>query len=117
MNKFFGLSAAATTLLVLSACVSQPTTTTALKNINYEVTGVGKTQLDAKTNAINVAKQKCGADASPVVITEHSNYQGVLNETTGKVLQKANTVVDKIKGSESDKHAADYQTIFVIQCR
>lgn len=111
------------TALVLSACASQPTTSLAIQNINseYEVTGLGKSQVIAKNNAITAANKTCGSKAAPVLVNEKSSYngafKGVVNEKTGQVIQAAADVIGGLAGKSAGlSRDDDYQTVLTFKC-
>ena len=121
--KFATLCVTATAL-VLSACASQPTTSLAIQNINneYEVTGLGKSQVIAKNNAITAANKTCGSKASPILVNEQSSYngalKGVVNEKTGQVIQAAADVIGGLAGKATGlSRDDDYQTVLTFTCR
>src|SRR5690606_22723616 len=68
MNKVFALSSTVAVALALTACASNPTTSLAIQKQNnqYEVTGVGKSNLISKNNAITAANNTCGKKATAV---------------------------------------------------
>ncbi|MCU4412630.1 hypothetical protein KTH71_01010 [Acinetobacter sp. WU_MDCI_Axc73] len=109
--------------LLLTACASNPTSTAAIQKENnqFEVTGVGKTNLIAKNNAIDAANKTCKRSTA-IVIDEKTNYNGVLkgvvDEETGKMVEAAASVI----GSLSGKNASlakddDYQTTLTFYCK
>lgn len=111
------------TALVLSACASQPTTSLAIQNINneYEVTGLGKSQVIAKNNAITAANKTCGSKAAPILVNEKSSYngafKGVVNEKTGQVIQAAADVIGGLGGKSIGlSRDDDYQTVLTFKC-
>ena len=110
--------------LVLGACASTPNHTLAVQKPNnqYEVTGIGKTNLIAKNNAINAANQTCDSKAAPVVVDEKTTYQGVLkdlvDEETGKMVQAASGVIGIFTGKSTDlSRDDDYQTTLTFYCK
>ncbi|NNG83052.1 hypothetical protein [Acinetobacter sp. ANC 5378] len=124
MNKFFLLSSTVAVALALTACTSNPTTSLAIQKQNnqYEVTGVGKSNLISKNNAITAANNTCGKKATPVVIDEKTAYngalKGVVDEKTGQMIQAATSVLGTIAGkSGSLARDDDYQTVLTFTCR
>lgn len=111
--------------LGLTACASTPTNTLAIQKENnqYEVTGVGKTNLIAKNNAISAAQKTCTRNTSPIVVDEKTAYQGVLkgvvDEQTGKLVEAAAGVIGTIKGKNASLLAKDddYQTTLTFYCK
>lgn len=60
------------------------------ENNQYEVTGIGKTSLIAKNNAVSAAQKTCTRNTSPVVVDENrisGVLKGVVDEQTGKWLR------------------------------
>ena len=111
------------TALVLSACASQPTTSLAIQNINneYEVMGLGKSQVIAKNNAITAANKTCGSKAVPILVNEKSSYngafKGVVNEKTGQVIQAAADMIGGLAGKSAGlSRDDDYQTVLTFKC-
>ncbi len=110
--------------IALSACTSTPNRTLAIQKPNnqYEVTGIGRTNLIAKNNAISAANQTCGNNAAPIVVDEKTEYQGVLkgviDEETGKMVQAASGVIGIFTGNSTDlSRNEDYQTTLTFYCK
>lgn len=124
MKKLTAILALSTTALFLTACASNPTQTLAIQKAGnqYEVTGLGKTQIIAKNNAIVAANNTCGKKATPVVNNEKTEYngalKGVVDEETGKMITAAagvlGSVIGKSNGIEKD---TDYQTTLTFSCK
>lgn len=124
MKKSFILASTTALTVLLGACASTPNHTLAIQKPNnqYEVTGVGKTNLIAKNNAINAAHQTCGSRATPVVVDEKTTYNGVLkdlvDEETGKMVQAASGVIGIFTGNNTDlSRNDDYQTTLTFYCK
>ena len=81
MNKALVMSLIGGLAIGLTACASTPTNTLAIQKENnqYEVTGIGKTNLISKNNAISAAQKTCTRNTSPVVVDEKTAYQGVFS--------------------------------------
>jgi hypothetical protein len=110
--------------LLLTACASNPTTSLAIQKENnvLEVTGVGKTQIIAKNNAISAANKACGSRSAPIVIDEKNTYnsalKGVVDEQTGQLIQAAATVLGTITGTKTGIETdQDYQTTLDFRCQ
>jgi hypothetical protein len=109
---------------VLSACSTTPTNNTTIiqkPNNQFEVTGLGKSELIAKNNAANAANKSCGKLAA-IVLNEKTTYngvlQGVVDPQTGKLIQAATNVLGKISGTNTDiSNDDDYQTTLTFQCQ
>ncbi len=110
--------------ILLSACASTPSKSLAIQKPNnqYEVTAVGKTSLTAKNNAIAAANSTCGKNATPIVVDEKQEYNGVLkgvvDEKTGQMIQAAAGVLGSITGNNGNiSKDDDYQTVLTFTCR
>ena len=118
MNSLGGLA------LGLTACASTPTNTLAIQKENnqYEVTGIGKTSLIAKNNAVSAAQKTCTRNTSAVVVDEKTAYQGVLkgvvDEQTGKMVEAAAGVIGTLTGKNASlAKDDDYQTTLTFYCK
>lgn len=123
-NKTVAIVSTLSSTVLLAACTSTPTKSLAIQKPNnqYEVTAVGKTSLAAKNNAIAAANSTCGKNATPVVVDEKQEYNGVLkgvvDEKTGQMIQAAAGVLGTITGnSGSISKDDDYQTVLTFSCR
>ncbi|MEN8992191.1 MULTISPECIES: hypothetical protein [unclassified Acinetobacter] len=123
-NKTVAMVSTLSATVLLAACTSTPTKSLAIQKPNnqYEVTAVGKTSLAAKNNAIAAANSTCGKNATPVVVDEKQEYNGVLkgvvDEKTGQMIQAAAGVLGTITGnSGSISKDDDYQTVLTFSCR
>ena len=124
MKNIFLVSSSMIIGLALTACASTPTTSLAIQKANnqYEVTGIGKSNLIAKNNAITAANKTCGKKATPVVIDEQTAYHGalknVVDEQTGQMIQAAASVIGSLSGKNTDlARDEDYQTVLNFSCR
>ncbi|WP_445117060.1 hypothetical protein [Acinetobacter sp. WZC-1] len=123
MNQISGLTVLLTTL-TLAACASTQTQTLAIQKTDnqYEITGLGKSQIIAKNNAIAAANNTCGKKATPVVSDEKSEYsgalKGVVDEKTGQMIHAAAGVLGSVLGRDTgvDKDT-DYQTTLTFSCK
>ena len=124
MKKLTAILALSTTALFLTACASNPTQTLAIQKADnqYEVTGIGKTNLIAKNNAISAAQKTCTKKTAPVVVDEKTAYQGVLkgvvDDETGKLVEAAAGVIGTITGRNTSlAKDDDYQTTLTFYCK
>ena len=124
MKKTYAVVTALSAGILMTACTSTPTKTLAVQKPNnqYEVTAVGKTSIAAKNNAIAAANSTCGKNASPIVVDEKQEYNGVLkgvvDEKTGQMIQAAAGVLGTITGnSGSISKDDDYQTVLTFTCQ
>ncbi|WOE42897.1 hypothetical protein [Acinetobacter chinensis] len=124
MKKLLSLTAVLTTALILTACASNPTSSLAIQKENnqFEVTGVGKSNLIAKNNAVEAANKTCGNKATAVITDEKTEYngalKGVVDEKTGQMIQAAAGVLGSITGKSTGLNSdEDYQTILNFYCK
>ncbi|MFG0588330.1 hypothetical protein ACF8D3_09920 [Acinetobacter sp. YQ_14] len=124
MKKTLMMSVLGGLALGLTACASTPTNTIAIQKENnqYEVTGIGKTNLISKNNAVSAAQKTCTKNTSPVVVDEKTTYQGVLNgvvdEQTGKMVEAAAGVIGTLTGKNASlAKDDDYQTTLTFYCK
>ena len=124
MKKLSVILTLSTAALFLTACASNPTQSLAIQKADnqYEVTGLGKSQIIAKNNAVNAANKTCGKKASPVVSNEKTDYngalKGVLDEETGKMITAAAGVLGSVMGkSNGIEKDTDYQTTLTFSCK
>lgn len=69
MKKIILASALSSVVLLLGACATTPKNTLAVQKENnqFEVTGIGKTNLIAKNNAITAAQKTCSKILRPLL--------------------------------------------------
>ena len=124
MKKLSVILTLSTAALFLTACASNPTQSLAIQKADnqYEVTGLGKTQIIAKNNAVNAANKTCGKKATAVVSNEKTDYngalKGVVDEETGKMITAAAGVLGSVMGkSNAIEKDTDYQTTLTFSCK
>ena len=124
MKHVFALASTVAVALALTACASNPTTSLAIQKENnqYEVTGIGKSSLISKNNAITAANNACGKKATPVIVNEKTEYngalKGVFDEKTGQMIQSAADVIGSIAGTNTSiAKDTDYQTVLTFYCK
>lgn len=124
MKKISAIVCLSSIVMTLAACTSTPTKTLAIQNANnqYEITGLGKTQVIAKNNAINAANSTCGKKAAPILVNEKSEYsgalKGVFDEKTGKMITAAAGVLGSVIGTNNTiEKDTDYQTTLTFTCK
>lgn len=112
------------TCLLLSGCANTPTQSLVYQNANneYEVTGVGRTELTAKNNAIAAANQTCGSGKIVVVTQTQNSFNGVLkgvvDEETGRMVNAAAGVLGVFTGQNANlSREDDYQTQLNFRCK
>lgn len=124
MKKIFSLGTIVIAALTLTACASTPTQSLAIQKENnqYEVTGVGKSALIAKNNAIAAANNTCGKKAAPVLHDEKTLYRGalsgVVSEQTGQLINAAAGVLSSTLGTKNSlEKDTDYESVLIFSCR
>lgn len=124
MKKNLVLSLIGGLALGLTACASTPTNTLAVQKENnqYEVTGIGKTSLISKNNAISAAQKTCTRNTSAVVVDEKVAYQGVLkgvvDEQTGRMVEAAAGMIGTMTGTKASlSKDDDYLTTLTFYCK
>lgn len=123
-NKKILAASAIFSAVFLSACTSNPTNSLAIQKENnvFEVTGLGKTQIIAKNNAVSAANKTCGTRSTPIVLDEKTTYsgalKGVVDEQTGQLIQAAATVLGNMTGTKTGINSdQDYQSILSFRCQ
>ena len=123
MNKILTLGTTALFTILLTACASTPTSSTVIQKENnqFEVTGLGKTNIVAKSNAIEAANKTC-KNSTPIVVSEKTEYngalKGVFDEKTGQMIQSAADVIGSIAGTNTSiAKDTDYQTVLTFYCK
>ena len=124
MNKTLILGSTLASALLLGACSSNPVNNTIAiqkPNNQYEVTGLGKSEVIAKNNAVLAANKTCGKSTT-IVLDEKTTYngalKGVVDEQTGKMIQAAAGILGTIAGKSADiSKDDDYQTVLTFQCQ
>ena len=109
--------------LGMTACTSNPTSTLAIQKENqqFEVTGLGKSAVISKNNAIIAANKTCGRSTA-IVSNEKTEYNGVLknvvDEKTGQTITAATEVIWGLLGKSSTlQKDDDYQTTLSFSCQ
>ena len=124
MKNSLTLSFTLIAALTLSACASSPTKSLAIQKDHnqYEVTGLGKSQIIAQNNAISAANSTCGKKEDPILIDEKSEYngalKGVVDEKTGQMITAAANVFGSVFGTNTAlEKDSDYQVTLTFSCR
>lgn len=103
----------------LTACQSTSTGPVITRaDSTYETTGLGKTKIIAQNNALASAKKQCGYK-NPVVLTDTTTYNGVIDERMGKVVEQGARVVGTILGTGTPNLSRDddYEYFIKFQCQ
>ena len=123
MKKISLIAVITSVTLVLTACATTPSQSLAIQKENnqFEVTGLGKSQMIAKNNAIIAANTACVNKATPIVADEKSEYngalKGVFDEETGKMITAAAGVIGSVMGKGGIEKDTDYQTTLTFTCK
>ena len=123
MKKIVAFSSLAVFAL-LTACATTPNNSLAIQKENnlYEVTGLGKSNIIAKNNAITAANKTCGKSHAPVLLDEKTEYngalKGVFDEKTGQMVSAAASVLGSVIGKNTTiEKDTDYQTVLTFTCK
>lgn len=111
---------AAICLAGLSACATTPTSSLAIQRENnqFQVTGIGKDKLTAQNNAVKAAQKTCTRSTAPVVTNEKVQYNGVLDENTGKVINQAGSIAGIFLGKDVNiSQDNDYNVTLDFYCK
>ena len=116
-NKTASLGACFATILTLSACQSTPSSPVIQRaNSIYETTGISDTKVKAQQNAIDSAQKTCRS--KQVIIVEDSvQYNGILNERTGRMVGQMGAVVGSIFGTGTPNLSRDDDYEYTISFR
>lgn len=111
------LSAILGTVSVLTACQTTPTAPVLQRpNHVFETTGLGKSKIAAQQSAISNAKQQCGYK-NPIILSDKVQYNGILDENMGRVVDRATTVVGGIFGKRTSiARDDDYEYTITFNC-
>jgi predicted lipoprotein with Yx(FWY)xxD motif len=123
-NSVLSIGTAVGLTILLSACASTPKNSLAIQKENnqFEVTGLGKTQIISKNNAVSAANKACGRSATPIIVEDKTQYQGalkgVVNEETGQIIQAAASILGSVTGVKTGiAQDEDYQTTLTFRCQ
>ncbi|MDX2372916.1 hypothetical protein ACTXGL_00855 [Psychrobacter sp. T6-6] len=116
-NKTASLGACFAAILTLSACQSTPSSPVIQRaNSIYETTGISDTKVKAQQNAIDSAQKTCRS--KQVIIVEDSvQYNGILNERTGRMVGQMGAVVGSIFGTGTPNLSRDDDYEYTISFR
>ena len=100
MKKLSAILTLTTTAIFLTACASNPTQSLAIQKADnqYEVTGLGKTQIIAKNNAVVAANKTCAKKATPVKAAKAEIKTALYVQFAGNEVTEAD-IIDKVKAA------------------
>lgn len=105
------------TVGMMVGCQTTPTTPVMQRaNQVYETTGFGSSKVKAQRMALANAKSTCGIK-SPIILTDKITYNGVLDERTDRVIQKAGQIATSVLGLGKASLASDEDYEFAITFR
>ncbi|WP_078306912.1 hypothetical protein [Moraxella lincolnii] len=105
------------TVGMMAGCQTTPTTPVMQRaNQVYETTGFGSSKVKAQRMALANAKSTCGIK-SPIILTDKITYNGVLDERTDRVIQKAGQIATSVLGLGKASLASDEDYEFAITFR
>lgn len=105
-------------LVGLTACQTAPTAPVLQRPNNiFETTGLGKSKIFAQQNAATNAKQQCGYK-NPIILSDKVQYNGVLDESMGRVVDKATSMVGGLFGKNASiARDDDYEYTITFNCQ
>lgn len=105
--------------VALSACQSTPSSPVIQRaNSIYETTGIADTKVKAQQNALTSAKSTCRSK-QVIIVEDKVNYNGILDERTGRMVGQAGAVIGSIFGTGSPDLTRDddYEYLIKFRCQ
>lgn len=118
-TKTATLTATLAAALALSACQSTPSSPVIQRaNSIYETTGIASTKVKAQQNALDSAKSTCRSK-QVIVVDDKVQYNGILDENTGRMIGQVGAVVGSIFGTGSPNLSRndDYEYMINFRCQ
>ena len=118
-NKTASLTATLAAVLALSACQSTPSSPVIQRaNSIYETTGIAETKVKAQQNAIDSAQKTCRSK-QVIIVDDNVKYNGILNESTGRMVGQVGAVVGSIFGTGTPdlSRSDDYEYTINFRCQ
>lgn len=116
-TKLAVFSVLASAVLGLTACQSTPTAPVIQRaDSTYETTGIGKTKVEAKQNALTSAEQTCGRRQA-IIIEDELIYNGVFDEKMGRMIDQVGAVAGSVFGTGKPNLARDDDFEYAISFR
>lgn len=106
--------------LLLSACASNPTALVIPRENNqFETIGMGKTRVIALGHAMQSATAACKNGSRPIVVNDQSQYRGVVNEQTGRIVDQVGGIIGAITGNSTPSISRDddYEVTVRFYCQ
>lgn len=105
---------------LLTGCQSTPKALAVVAKTDntLQTTGLGRTKTIAKSNALSYAQQQC-ANKQVVVIKESLHYDGIINPSTGRLVNQSIHIVGALLGKNTPTLAQDddYEYTLIFDCR
>ncbi|AAZ19140.1 hypothetical protein Psyc_1290 [Psychrobacter arcticus 273-4] len=118
-NKTATLAATLVAALALSACQTTPSSPVIQRaNSLYETTGIANTKIKAQQNALDSANTTCRGK-QVIIVEDQVKYNGILNESTGRMIGQASAVLGTILGTGSPNLSRDddYEYMISFRCQ
>ena len=117
LHKTASLTTTLAAILLLSACQSTPSSPVIQRaNSIYETTGIAETKVKAQQNAIDSAQKTCRSK-QVIIVDDNVKYNGILNESTGRMVGQVGAVVGSIFGTGSPDLSRDDDYEYTINFR
>ena len=116
-NKTAALTATLAAALAISACQSTPSSPVIQRaNSIFETTGIASTKVKAQQNALDSAKNTCRSK-QVIIVEDKVKYNGILDESTGRMIGQVGAVVGSIFGTGSPNLSRDDDYEYTINFR
>ncbi|MGP1571091.1 MAG: hypothetical protein D8B60_07030 [Moraxella sp.] len=119
LNKFLVTMGIVASIFTLSGCQNTPISPVIPKaDSTFETTGLGSTKVKAQHAAMQSAQKQCG-HKTPVVISDKTTYNGVVDEKLGRVIDQGAAVLGTIigVGKPSLSRDDDYEFFIKFNCQ
>lgn len=107
-------------IILATGCATQPTASLAIQKDNnqYQVTGMGKDKISAQNNAVKAAQQTCKRGTAPIVTNQSTQYNGIVDEQTGKIIHQAGSIAGIFLGKDVNiQQDTDYNITLDFYCK
>ncbi len=116
-TKTAALTATLAAALAISACQSTPSSPVIQRaNSIFETTGIASTKVKAQQNALDSAKNTCRSK-QVIIVEDKVKYNGILDESTGRMIGQVGAVVGSIFGTGSPNLSRDDDYEYTINFR
>ncbi|MEC7120013.1 MAG: hypothetical protein VXW65_08955 [Pseudomonadota bacterium] len=95
------------TAVLFVGCATTPSAPVIQRDNNqFETTGMGKTRAAALDTALKAASKTCQRSQA-IVISDQTQYNGVVDEKTGRLIEQVGTAVGVMTGMKTPQIARD----------